>query len=172
MMHASISIHEFLKVVPFFLFPMKGYKYMFNLSIGTGMEKKVKLLVSIPESLDRKLRRLIAQKYEKYEKGLLSYEVELAIRNWLALHTNAQTPLQKPNPVPKVALAFAQVKDYLLTNYYETLQPGQQINLKHLEKAIMETRGSDPRTVKKWLRLFVDFKLVKPIVGNVWEVIG
>jgi hypothetical protein len=52
---------------------------------------KVQLKVWISEELDGKLRELIAQKYKKYEKGLLSYEVEQALQTWLALHVEPQT---------------------------------------------------------------------------------
>jgi len=136
------------------------------------MEEKEKVGLFISRSVMEKFRALIQQKYEKYEKGLLSYEAELAFRNWLALHTNAQTRLIKPNPKPKVALVFAQVKEFLASNYYfDSITPGQQVPLTHLENAIRAIRGSDPRTIKKWLQAFRKFKLIKPITGNLWEVL-
>ncbi len=132
---------------------------------------KVQMLVWISGPVDVKFRALIQQKYDEYEKGLLSYEVELAMRNWLALHTNAQTPLVKPNPTPKVAIAFAQCKDYLLRQHqYFELNSGQQINVEHMKNAIMAVKGSDPRTIKGWLMRFKRFKLMRPVVGNVWEI--
>ncbi|RLJ03456.1 MAG: hypothetical protein DRP08_03535, partial [Candidatus Aenigmatarchaeota archaeon] len=109
--------------------------------------RKVQLLVWIPESLNEKLRSLIQQKYNRYERGLLSYEVEMALRSWIALHTRAQKQLTTeriPNPTPKVQIVFAQVKDWLLRNYYEELVPGQQILTQHLREAIENVRGSDP----------------------------
>ncbi len=131
---------------------------------------KVQILLWISRSTDEKFRYLIQQKYTNYEKGLLSYEAELALRSWLALHTKAQTPLIKPNPIPKVQIAFAQIKDYLTSNHYSELSPGQQINMRHIKEAIMSVRGSDPRTVTKWIKVFSKFHLIKPIAGNIWEI--
>jgi len=135
---------------------------------------KTKLQVWIPNTLNEKFRELIHQKYQKYEKGLLSYEVEMALRHWLALHTNTQNTFSlsgKPNPPPRVMHVFNQVKDWLLSHYYYELQTGQQISIDHLKKAIMVVRGSDPRTIEKWLKVFVKMKLVKPITGASWEIL-
>ena len=105
---------------------------------------------------------------------MLSYEVENAILNWLALHTEAQTPLNRtiPNPEPRIAVVFYQVKNYLLNHFYESLPLGYQVQKKHLDEAIMAVRGSDKRTLQKWLRIFVKFHLIKHIVGNLWEIAG
>ena len=134
--------------------------------------KKIKLGVFLPKSLVENFRNLIMQKYNRYEKGLLSYEVEMALRSWLALHTKAQKTLEvkKPNPTPKVYMYFAEVKDYLLRKYYTELWSGQQIPYKHLEEAIINTRGADKRTVQKWLRIFHTSGLVKPVTSASWEI--
>jgi len=118
---------------------------------------RVKVGFFLPKDLVEKFRQFIMKKYYKYEKGLLSYEAEMALRNWLALHTKAQNSLdeKKPNPTPRVYLIFAEVKDYLLRNWYEELRSGQQIPRIHLEEAIMATRGTDKRTVRKWLKIFI-----------------
>jgi len=137
------------------------------------MSKKIKILLSIDEALNKKFRSLIQQKYQKYEKGLLSYEAEMAFRHWLSLHTQAQNTLEmsKPNPTPKVSMVFAEVKNYLLSNFYFELKPGQQIPKVHLEKAIMAVRGSDKRTIRKWLKAFHMMGLVKPITSAAWEIL-
>ncbi len=132
--------------------------------------EKVQILFWINKSIDTKFRKLIQDKYPQYEKGLLSYEAELALRNWLAIHKNAQTQLIKPNPIPKVQIAFAQVKNYLLATYYFELFTGSQIQLKHIKQAIEAVRGTDPRTVTKWLKTFRKFDLIKPISGQIWEI--
>mgnify|MGYP005658278459 CR=1 FL=1 len=51
-------------------------------------DRKVQLLVWISEDVDRKLRELIQQKYKEFQKGILSAEVEVAIRNHIAAHLN------------------------------------------------------------------------------------
>jgi len=140
------------------------------------MEKKA-MLIYIDMNIEKKLRNLIQNKYEHYQKGLLSYEVELAIRNWLALHTQTQkiknnAVIQgKPNPLPNVIIAFQKVKEYLLGKYYDTLFQGQQINYKHLEEAIMNTRGVDKRTIRKWLKIFHKMGFIKPITPMIWEIL-
>jgi len=133
---------------------------------------KTKLQVWIPNTLNEKFRELIARKYPKYEKGLLSYEVEMALRHWLSLHTRAQSQVLRnpPNPKPKVYLIFSSVKDWLLRNYYEELKSGQQIPLKHIREAIIAVRGADTRTVKKWLDTFHKMGLIKPVTSATWEI--
>jgi hypothetical protein len=135
--------------------------------------RKVKVGVFINEDLMARFRKLIMEKYNKYEKGLLSYEVENALRYWIALHTNAQNTMtkNKPNPTPKVISVWMQVKEYLLKNWYIELIPGQQIARVHLEKAITAVRGGDRRTIDKWLNIFVKMGLVKPITSATWEII-
>ena len=137
------------------------------------LNKKKKFQAWITKSLDQKFRNLIQKKYGKYERGLLSYEAEMALRYWIALHTNAQSQIlrKQPNPTPKVAITFSQVKSYLLKNYYFELKPGQQIPRLHLERAIMAVRGSDPRTVKKWLETFHKMGLIKPVTSATWEIL-
>jgi len=134
---------------------------------------KIKMGIWIDSVLAEKLRSLINEKYENYEKGLLSYEIEMALRHWISLHTNAQKSLdgpKKPNPTPKARLVFAQVKEYLLGHWYYELKPGQRVAKAHLEKAIMAIRGSDPRTIRKWLRIFHKMGLVKPVSSAAWEI--
>jgi len=138
----------------------------------SGSEDKVRLGLFITRDLSTKFRTFIHQKYQKFEKGYLSYEAEQAIRYWLAMHTKAQTTIavNKPNPTPKVYVAFAEVKDYLLRNFYDQLNAGQQIPRSHIELAIQNTRGSDRRTVQKWLRTFDKNGLIKPVTSASWEI--
>lgn len=133
---------------------------------------KVQVLVWLEPETNTKLRGLIQSKYQKYERGLLSNEIEQAVLNWVALHTSAQTSLEvtTPNPTFRVRVVFQQVKNYLTKTFYDELQSGQQINVEHVRTAIAECRGSDKRTVEKWLRSFVKMKLLKPVAGAVWEI--
>ena len=133
--------------------------------------ERVKLGVFINKEIVDKLREIISLKYRKYEKGLLSYEVELALRNWIALHTNTHK-ISMPNPPSKTALVFAQIKNYLEHNFYISgLQPGMQIPLNHLIEAITAIRGGDKRTIKRWLTEFEKYKLIKPITHTLIEII-
>jgi len=140
---------------------------------GKG-KRKFKLQCFIDEEVNEELRQLIHEKYKYYEHGLLGFEVEQAIRTWIAMHKEAQGVkiLNKTNPRSAVGRIFLQVKQYLLDNYYDDLHPGVTIPLRHLEEAIMAVRGGDRRTVRKWLELFHRFGLVKPITQAVWELVG
>jgi hypothetical protein len=63
--------------------------YNYNIG-GFLMAKKRPLHIWLSPEIDDKLRELIFKKYSKYEKGLLSHEVEEALKNWLLLHTQTQ----------------------------------------------------------------------------------
>jgi hypothetical protein len=136
--------------------------------------KTVKVQVYLSSGINDAFRALINTKYRVYQKGLLSYETELALGHWIALHrgqslsASAPTP---PNPPSRVAVVFNQVKDYLLTHHYSKLKTGSQINLDHLQTAIKAVRGSDPRTYFRWLRAFEEFGLVKKVAGKVYEIL-
>jgi hypothetical protein len=134
--------------------------------------RKVKLQCLIAEDVNEELRQLIQQKYKYYTRGLLGWEVEQALRAWLAMHTEAQRErlINKTNPNFAVAQVFLQVKQYLMDNYYEELIPGTTVPLKILEKAIIATRGADKRTVRKWLETFYRMGLIKPISNATWEL--
>ena len=134
--------------------------------------KKVALLVYISENVADKLRELIALKYRRFQKGLLSWEVEQALSHWIALHTKAQRGLiaKAPNPTPNAVRVFYEIKHYLLSKYYEELPAGSTVLDKHLREAIMAVRGSDPRTVKKWLKTLSKFHLIKHLGGALWEI--
>jgi len=133
--------------------------------------ERVKLGVFIDRKVVEKLRELISLKYKKYEKGLLSYEVEQALRNWIALHTNTHK-ISIPNPPSKTAIVFAQIKSYLETNYYiDGLRTGMQIPVKHIVEAIASVRGGDRRTIRRWLKEFERYKLIKPITHKLYEVL-
>jgi hypothetical protein len=139
-----------------------------------SLVRKVQIKCYIPEDLNDELRQLIQEKYKYYTRGLFSWEVEQAIRHWLAVHKEAQGAkiINPVNPRHEISVVFVQVKQYLLKKYYDELHPGATIPLKHLEEAIGAVRGNDPRTVRKWLELFHRFGLVKPITQAVWELVG
>jgi len=135
---------------------------------------KVQLLAYIDENLYKELRQLIKMKHEEL-RGALSKEVEDALRAWIAAHRSAHAQsaqISRVNPAPRIARAWEQVREYLRSAYgYEAVITGSQIPKKLLINAIAAVRGSDPRTIRKWLSLFEHFKLIKWIAPNVVEVI-
>ena len=135
-------------------------------------ENKLKVGFYLDKNLVREFKQFVATKYGKTERGLLSFEVEQAIRTWIALHTKAQTEVHAPNPTPRVLIVWNQVKDYISRYFYygEPIKSGQHLPKQIIEQAIAAVRGSDPRTVRKWFQTFGRFHLIKPLRGNVWEV--
>jgi len=136
-------------------------------------KNKVGIYIVLDEEIEKRLRELIARKYERVEKGLLSYEVQQAIQSWLALHTHAHTREinQKANPPPIVDSIYRRVRRNLAEKYGYSLNETIQAPRIHLVNAIMGVRGVDERTVKKWMNKFTEFKLVKHIAGELYELI-
>ncbi len=140
-------------------------------------KNKVGLYVSLDKKVVEEFRRLISEKYGTYEKGLLSYEVEQALRAWIADHRigsegYTRTQIRRPNPSYKVSARFEKVKEFLKDKYrYKGTFTGRIVPLKHLEIAIQQAIGTDPRTVKKWLNLFMEHGLVKQITDKTVEIL-
>ena len=136
-------------------------------------EGYVKLQVYVSEKMNKEFRSFIAKRYQSYEKGLLSHEVQRALGHWLKIHTGTQEfDIKAPNPQPKIGKYYTYMKEWLLAGTYDLLPPGSVINTIQLEKAIQNTRGYDKRTVDKWKRRFVENKLIKNLSPNQWELIA
>ena len=133
---------------------------------------KRQLGIYVSEEIDKKLRELIFLKYGYYERGLLSKEVEEALRYWLGLHTQRHTNqpyvLNKVNPAPKARVVWERVREYLKSKWGFT---PQQVTYADLAEAISAVRGNDPRTIRKWISEFMKYKLIKPIAPNVYELV-
>lgn len=133
------------------------------------MKKEIHLKIS--EDLLKEFRSLIVKKYSEYRKGLLSNEAELALRFWIDLHTKTQTLKSDPPPITSfINVVWLQVKSFLLRNYYSVIEKGTLIPRKHLEVAISYVRGSDKRTIDKWLSNFQNHGFIKPKGPAVYEV--
>jgi hypothetical protein len=118
------------------------------------------------DTLD-KLRELVSVKYEGYEKGLLSMEVEQAIQSWLAAHKqNTLFPAKgmKVNPAPKSALLKHQIYEYL--KQARGIDHPYTISTNFLREAISALRGSDPRTINRWVDELVKFGQIKLLYGG------
>lgn len=136
------------------------------------MEEKVLVSFKLKKSTIEGLKELVRQKYPHKFRGPLSQEVELAILNWVSAHkhTNAQNSEQEkihqPNPPPRCFKVYTEVKKKLVAKGLE-----YQCTTEQLVKAIRETGRLDPRTIRRWMKDFKDFGLIKPIGVNVWEFI-
>jgi hypothetical protein len=116
--------------------------------------KKVPLYVFVPEELAGRLRRFIALKHQTVEKGLLSLEVEQALKNYLAVQSTQQQNTQSgrspsQNQIIKVKKVMEDIQKYLTDNGLYAEIP-QFILEKHLDEAIANLRGLDKRTIRTW----------------------
>ena len=133
-----------------------------------GSVEKVKLQVYIEKRVDSDLRTLIAEKYQTFEKGLLSYEVQKAIEARISTYkTTHETPIRPPNPIPKVHIIREQVKEYLRNEYH--YYDIHEVPLKHVIEAIGQVRGTDTRTIRKWVTNFERYKILKFVTPQVVE---
>ena len=133
--------------------------------------EKIQFKIYVNRDIVEQLKRLIAIKYGKVERGLISREAEEALAYWIRLHTQMHTNsvvIERINPHPKVHRVFEQVKDYFRKKYKYI---PQQVTWSDLEEAISAIRGSDRRTIKKWIEQFIRWKLVKPIAPGVYEIV-
>jgi len=133
-------------------------------NIGIGL--------SISESLFIRFRQFLALKYGVVQKGLISSEVELALEAFMAEHGShthkTQTNLMNtPNPTPLIYRVKEEVKEYMKEKMgYEVIY---QVPIRHVKEAIAMVRGSDKRTVTKWLKDFKKYKVLKDITLNMVE---
>lgn len=140
-------------------------------------KEKKKVNLYLDGELWEEFKKLAFMKHGNFH-GALSWELEQALRAWLAAHRaraeSAQAPLQAShvNPPPRTAKVWAQVKEYLRERFgYEVVISGVQIPRKHLIEAIIAVRGGQERTIRRWLREFEAFHLIKWISPQVCEVI-
>ena len=135
---------------------------------------KKALTVYIDEELLNKLYSLIHSKYKAMLRGTLSAEVEAAIQAWLALHEkDGHTQIHtKPNPFPRYRRVYEEVKEWLFKVERIDITRVNQIPRALMVKAIMAVRGSDKRTVDKWLKVFTQQGMIKWITPELVELVG
>jgi len=131
-------------------------------------KNKVGIYIVINKETNKKLRELIMMKYGEYRRGYLSHEVELAILHWISMHTQIHTNQIVINPKPKAHQVFQQIRRYIIDKY--GFLP-HQISKNDIVEAISAVRGSDKRTIKKWLNEFLKYKLIKQVAPNIFEIV-
>jgi len=133
-------------------------------------KNKAQLLVYIDKKVLEDLRRLVKAKYDGM-RGI-SWEVENALRNWIAMHMEGkEIKARRVNPAPRVFMVWRQVRDYIEGKYGKYLFYGEQVSRSRIVEAIKNVRGFDNRTVKKWLNAFIGSGILKPIAPEVFEVL-
>ncbi len=107
-------------------------------------------------------------KHESFKNGMLSAEAEVALITWMSEHKD--THIKAPNPAPKVALVWKEVKEYMEEYYDVELSTGTTVMLNHIKRGIRNVRGGDNRTIKRWLRDLHVSGLIKDLGGGRWEI--
>jgi len=136
------------------------------------MTKKVKMGIWVDPVLAEKFRRFVAEQYGKVSHGLLSFEAAQALQAWMCTHTGTQSELmhKPPNPIPNVFQVKQQVKEYLMNTFqYDQIY---KIQKQHLIIAISAIRGTDNRTIKKWVKLFEKYHVIKWVTPNIVEFLA
>ena len=120
----------------------------------------------IDEEIYRRFYKLVKDKYEGLRGGL-SAEIQEALRHWLDLHDSSAHVKTHMNP----GMPRAQLKVDAIIRWLREHGVTLQFTPKEWEMACINTVGSDPRTIRKYLKLAERFGRVKHVVGSVWEIV-
>ena len=143
-------------------------------------EEYVHLKVSIPKSVSTRFRELVNMKHPRFEKGVLSYELEQAMRQYIAsymtTHTHIDAKVQpqikaeQSNPNPTIYKLKQDIFKYFIDSQLY-LEVPQFVPTQHLVNAIAALKGVDNRTVKKYLQLLERFGCIKKSGTHVYEFV-
>jgi len=130
------------------------------------VNSKRQFKVYLPSDLIEEIRNYAYRELGRF-RGALSMFVEQALRQYIVTreHTQIHT---NPNPSPKASVVKDQIKEYLKRKYGYVIFTS--VPHKHLVEAIASIRGADPRTIRKWIKILEQFKLIKSR-GGVWEIL-
>jgi len=129
------------------------------------MSDKIKLQVWVKKEVVEELWGIIKQKYTR-PHGALSLEVEHALVDWIRKH-HAQIHTRPINPsIPRSHQIASDIVQYLKRKGYVN-----QASLGALKEAVIAIRGSDPRTIRKWIQFLVDNGFIKPLGTYLFEIL-
>ena len=132
------------------------------------MEPKKQLKVYIDPELERRLRKLIKAKFERFY-GALSQEVEDALEHWVGAHESSLDAYTKKHT--RINPAFPKVHVWAREIIRELGLGTLQVRRVDLERAIAKVRGSDTRTQEKWIGFLVKEGYLKIIGFGIFEVL-
>jgi len=122
--------------------------------------------IYLDEEVYEKLMELVKRKYNGL-RGALSAEVQDALVHWIEEHTQGTHKLRRANPgVPKSQVMAREIIYYLKSRGFIS-----QCSINDLTRAIEATRGSDPRTIRKWIRFLISHKYIKPVNHRIFEIL-
>ena len=128
----------------------------------------VKISFYIDKEIHDDFIELVKEKYKNYH-GNLSAEGEEALRAWLRTHKHAQqlATIQMNPDYPHVHVYMDRIVKRLKEEYGCLLQ----CDLETLKKAIVDVRGSDERTAKKWMKQLLQEKKIKWLRPGLFEIV-
>lgn len=137
-------------------------------------EKRIPFFVRLSETVVRQFREYVSLKYSTDRYGWQSYEVELALKTYLGAKNSLQQITQtrdlNENRILKTRKAMDEIKSYFIkTELY--IDPPKVIAEKHLDEAITNLHGLDPRTVKKWKEILQRYGHIKRIDQFRFEIL-
>jgi len=119
---------------------------------------KVHLHVVISREIYDLLVKMAPEIYgEGVYRGALSHVVEEALKHYLLPRARTQI---RTNPTHKVREVYEQVVEKIKEIMNFPLKP-KEVSERILDLAISDVRGSDPRTIEKWKRIFEKMGLIK-----------
>lgn len=125
-------------------------------------EDKVHLHVMISRDVYEMLVKIAPEIYgAKRHRGALSYVVEQALRAYLAPRLHTQTRTNPQGKVRRVYELFVKCLEELNGGFKPDVAPAKQVYT-----CISEIRGSDPRTIERWVGIFKRQGLMKDLTPN------
>jgi len=129
-------------------------------------EGKKGVFTLIDKDIYSKLWDFIKKKYGENVYGALSFEIEKALEhylNFVELHTNAHK-LENPS-LPRSHREAQKIISLIRNRGFH-----KQVPVNEVYKAISDIRGSDPRTLKKWLKFMVIHGYFRWINSRILEI--
>jgi len=128
---------------------------------GRGGDK-VHLHVVISREVYDLLVKMAPEIYgEGVYRGALSHVVEEALRSYLLPRARTQI---RANPTHRVREVYEQVVERARELLRQPVKP-KEVSERILDMAISDVRGSDPRTIEKWKRVFEKMGLIRHVRG-------
>ena len=123
------------------------------------------IYIYLDEGVYEKLMELVKRKYNGL-RGALSAEVQDALVHWIEEHAQEAHKLGRANPgLPRAQLMAREIIRYLKSKGFIS-----QCSINDLTRAIEATRGSDPRTIRKWIRFLIRHKYIRPVNHRIFEI--
>ena len=134
--------------------------------MNTHKEKTQFKAFLTPETIQN-FKQMIAIKYKTVGHGLISEEVEEALKSWIkqqGTHNGTQIDIK---PQPKIFAVWGLVRNYLIKKYGYA---PDNVRLSEIKEAIEVVRGGDGRTINRWYKDFVKWDFIKEVSPMIYEL--